>query len=189
MPIIKTFYHIWFTELGRETKNSLFASRSRDLEAKRLFLRILSSRFSIYGICREGRENLNLRFLRKWFWVIQDRRKTAKFRCPGGDKWLWSFLMMIKIRRGMGIVDMAWLWVWYICRYQFCHPSFQSPTLLECNGPRTERRSISLLSSDKRKNGPTNVGAIDKNAFSLLWNCRSVNQGSKSQRPAWRSCR
>ena len=34
-------------------------------QSKRLFLPIFSSRFSIYGICCEGHENLNLRFQRK----------------------------------------------------------------------------------------------------------------------------
>ena len=41
------------------------------------------------------------------------------------------------------------------------------------NGPRTARRSISLLSSDKRKKGPTNVGAIDKMLFPY---CETVDQ-------------
>ena len=146
MPIIKIFYYIWLTELGRETKNSQKDCSCQSSAQDSLFTAFVArvTKILIYAFGKNDSGS------------TQDRRKSAKFCCPGGDKWRWSFLMMIKIRRGMGIVDMAWLWVWYICRYQFCHPSFQSPTLLECNGPRTERRSISLLSSDKRKKWPHN---------------------------------
>ena len=46
-----------------------------------------SSRLSIYGICCEGRKNLNIRSRRKLFWVnsgpeSQDRRKSAKLCYP-----------------------------------------------------------------------------------------------------------
>ena len=47
-----------------------------------------SSRFSIYGICREGRENLNIHFRRKWFWVNSGSEKVRQVMLP------WPLLLL-----------------------------------------------------------------------------------------------
>ena len=40
---------------------------------------------SIYGLSRECRENLNIRCMRKWFWIKQAARKPHNSCSPGQD--------------------------------------------------------------------------------------------------------
>ena len=40
---------------------------------------------SIYGLSRECRENLNIRCMRKWFWIKQAARKPRNSCSPGVD--------------------------------------------------------------------------------------------------------